>query len=326
MKDEFSNYIEEEVYLTTIAYYDKMLATKKDFYKSLLNEESYTEFKKKTQEIWGNINHEYMAKQIKELEEMVDKKNADGKPILNPNAEYKEIYELIKLGRFKEVELRFKELIDKYYYNKLKVIKREYVDKEKYLSDSVYDYDKIEQTIPYYSKDGLVHSYHTPASYLSMLYNVNLTRSAWNRTMYDGKLLNNNLVYLVAHPYACKLCIDCQGKLYSTDGTRGVKDGIKYEPKEVAIDNGVGHPNCRHVWTLYWDKVQIQKNKFNSEQWNEKYIAKQKLKALDLKRKKLETNADIFNTLNNDVKRNRELRKLEKVKNTISELKKSIGK
>ena len=32
--------------------------------------------------------------------------------------------------------------------------------------------------------------------------------------------------------------------------------------KEDAVSGGVGHPNCKHTWTLFWDYDQIQDEKY----------------------------------------------------------------
>lgn len=75
-----------------------------------------------------------MEQRIKELEDMIQARDLEDRPILNEDAEFKEIYELVELGRFEEVEKRYKEMINKYYQGRLKTISKDYVDKTSYLT------------------------------------------------------------------------------------------------------------------------------------------------------------------------------------------------
>ena len=151
-----------------------------------------------------------------------------------------------------------------------------------------------------YNKDGTVRSWHNIANYNSMLYNTNLTRSGWNRTIYDSNLLEKELLYLPAHTFACPLCMPYQGKVYSKENKSGyTQDGVKYYPQEMAIAGGVGHPNCRHQWTLYWSEDQLQKNDYNSEEWVEKYKAKQKNRAIERKISTITNDRKIYRKIGN---------------------------
>ena len=153
-------------------------------------------------------------------------------------------------------------------------------------------YDKIDRQIPYFSHTtGDIIRYVDVSTYNSMLYNVNLTRSAWNRAIYDAKLLGNHLWYLPAHPFACPHCAEYQGEIYAD------KSGLGYPLKEEAISGGVGHPNCKHVWVSYWSKEQLQEEKYNSTEWIEKYETKQKIQSLDLKKSRLLTDRRIYKEL-----------------------------
>ena len=59
----------------------------------------------------------------------------------------------------------------------------------------------------------------------------------------------------------------------------------------------VGHPNCKHVWTIFWDNDQIQKDKFNDEEWQEKYKEEQKQKAIKRESLKYYNDAKIYKEL-----------------------------
>lgn len=321
MKDPFNAFIEDSVYENTINYYKLMFQTKRLFFEYLNEEKGTNEFKKEINKIWDNVDHTYMIQRIKELEKMIETRDLKGHEILNPNAEYDKYYDMSSEKKFKGVEQKYKRSISSYYKGRLRTVKKTYIDKKAYLSRIVETYEEIQAIIPYFNKDGSIISWHNIANYSSMLYNTNLTHAGWNRTRFDSKLLGNQLVYLPAHTFACPLCIEYQGKLYSEDGTSGYIDGMRYIPKEIAIEGGVGHPNCRHQWVLYWDKSQIQDDDYNSEEWHERYEIDQKIKGLSLKRKKLKNDREIYKNLNNQEEVDKVNMKLRRLNSKIKELK-----
>lgn len=292
MKDPFNLFIEDSVYYSSQRYYKLMFETKRLFFECLNDKKEASYFNKKIKEIWGNVDHSYMEQRIKELEEMVSAKNIDGREIVNPNAVFKQIFELEPESRFIEVEKKFEEVMEKYYKGRLKTVNNGIVDKQTYLTELVKKYENTQAIIPYFNKDGTVRCYHNIASYNSMLYNTNLNRAGWNRTMYDSQLLDNDLVYLPAHPFACPLCMQWQGRVYSVSGK-----SLKYPPKDLAIDGGVGHPNCKHQWTIYWGDDQLQKNVYNSAEWEEAYKNKQKIRSLELERSKIKNDKKIYENI-----------------------------
>lgn len=315
MKDPFSLFIEESVYYSSNQYTKLMLLTKKKFFEYLNNEKSLKEFKDATNEIWDRVDHSYMEQRIKELEDMIQARDLEDRPILNEDAEFKEIYELVELGRFEEVEKRYKEMINKYYQGRLKTISKEYVDKTSYLTKMVDTYEKVQAVVPYYNKDGSVRCYQTVSTYLSMLFNTNLNRAGWNRTEYDANLLEEDLMYLPAHPFACPLCMEWQGKIYSKSGKNK-----KYPPMENAIKGGVGHPNCKHQWLIYWGKEMLQDNTYNSAKWEDKYKTKQKIQSLQLERTKLKTDRDIYKSIGNYDQVDKTNAKIKRINAKIKEL------
>ena len=114
-----------------------------------------------------------------------------------------------------------------------------------------------------------------------------------------------------------------QGKVYDKNGGSGyTSDGVRYYPQEEAIAGGVGHPNCRHQWTIYWDKDQIQENDYNSDKWQEDYEKKQKILALQLKRKKKKNDKKIYEDLGNGSEVDKTNAKIKKINATIKELNK----
>ena len=303
-------YISNEVWKCTLKYIRMMRITKEKFFEDLQNGVSVEEYSKGIKNLW-NIDHDYMDKAIEELNRLVAEKDfsdfeeyaittqksiklEDGK--LYYEVQDKKIYPLNPESDFRTMENRYVNDHIKAYSSQVKGL---YLvsDKESYLSELVPKYDKLDKTIPYYNKDGSLKCYNTIATYNSMLYNWNLTHSAWNRTEYDSEFLGNDLEYLVAHPYSCPLCMEYQGKVYTND-----PKNKKYTYKGVAIDGGVGHPNCKHTWTLYWSEEQIQRDKYNTAEWEEKYKTQQKLQSLDLEKSRLLSDRRIYKSLGNQGK------------------------
>lgn len=321
----FEKFINDEVWNCNLKYIRMMRTTKEKFFKGLLDGKSKKDYSKEIKDLW-NIDHKFMDQALKELDKMVKdkdinlaKKYGDNKIVQrsikleNSWQEYNNIdYEIYKLNPerdFKIMEERYVNRHIKYYENQQKGLELAQ-DKEAYLSNIVPKYDKIDKSIPYFSHTtGKIRCYQTIATYNSMLFNWNLTHSAWNRTEYDGKLLGNNLRYLVAHPYACPHCMEYQGFVYAEDtpSSSELKILMKYGKrgeymKEDAVRGGVGHPNCKHTWTLFWDIDQIQEEKWNSSEWEEEYEKEQKKQALDLEKSRLLSDRRIYQELGNQSK------------------------
>lgn len=316
-KDPYSLFIEDSVLYSSNRYEKLINKTKKLFFKCLNEGKSLSEFKKENAKIWEHVDHSYMSERIKELEEMIEARDLKDNQILNPNAEKTEVYELVKESRFKEVENTYKDTIDNYYKGRLKTVSNDYIDKSSYLSKVVENYDNIQAIIPYFNKDGTIRCYQTIATYNSMLYNVNLNRAGWNRTMYDANLLEEDLMYLPAHPFACPMCMQYQGKVYSKSGS-----SLIYKPMEEAIAGGVGHPNCKHQWLIYWGEEMLQDDTYNSAEWEEKYKIKQKTQQLQLKRSRLKTDREIYKEIGNQEQVDKTNQKIRKINKSIKELNK----
>jgi len=287
-----SIFIGDSVDYVMTNYYSLIFKTKKLFFNSLIDSKSVDYFKEEVEKIWNKVDHNFMKERIVELEKMVKENNSQGHKVVNPKAKYNEIYKIDPESVYQRYEDKYSKDISKYYGGRYKTLEDGFVDKRTYLSNYVSKYDDYQNNIPYYNKNGTIRSYHNIANYNSMVYNTNLNKSGWNRTNYDSELLGNDLVYLPAHPFACPLCMPYQGKVYSKSGKSN-----KYPPQEEAIAGGVGHPNCKHQWTLYWDSSQLQDNDYNSDKWQEKYDNKQKIRSTELQRTKLKTDMSIYKNL-----------------------------
>lgn len=294
MKDPLSVFIEESADYVRRDYYKLMFRTKKLFFQSLIEGKDVNYFKEQNEKIWGKVDHSYMKDRMKELEVMVAENNAKGHKVINPSAKFEEVFKIDSNDFYASVENKYAKDISRYYTNRFNTLEQGFVDKQSYLTDLVEKYDNYQASVPYHNKDGTIRSYHNIADYNSMVYNTNLNKSGWNRTYYDADLLGNDLVYLPAHPFACPLCIEWQGKVYSISGK-----SKKYPPQEQAINGGIGHPHCKHQWTLYWDESQVQSNDFNSAEWRDKYDTRSKVRGLELKRTKLKTDMAIYENIGN---------------------------
>lgn len=313
-KDVYNLFIEKSVDYASNRYYKLMFDTKKLFFQYLKEGKSLEEFKEASNKIWGNVDRKYMQQRINELEKMIDARALKDGIVKNPNAKPTEIYDLVPNERFKEVELKYKSVLDKQYKQRLKTVSKDYVDTDAYLSKLVSKYDEIQAVVPYHYKSGKI-VYHNIASYNSMLYNVNLNRSGWNRTMYDGDLLGQDLYYLPAHPFACPLCQGWQGKVYSKSGTNPM-----YPSMDEAIRGGIGHPNCKHQWLIYWGAEMLQEDIYNDEANAEGYKNRQKIRSLQLERTKLKKNREIYNSLNDGQEVDKANAKIKKINSKIKEL------
>ena len=300
-------FIEDRVWECLVKYNRMELTTKEKFFENLYKRTSVDEYTKGIVQLW-DIDHKFMDDSIKELQKMViqrDFREAElygGKKLTERSIKLQntwreftlhdeELYTLTPDRDFKAIEQRYVNRHIKLYENLLNRYK-DSKDIEKDLTNLMKKYDKIDRQIPYFSHTtGDIIRYVDVSTYNSMLYNVNLTRSAWNRAIYDAKLLGNHLWYLPAHPFACPHCAEYQGEIYAD------KSGLGYPLKEEAISGGVGHPNCKHVWVSYWSKEQLQEEKYNSTEWIEKYETKQKIQSLDLKKSRLLTDRRIYKEL-----------------------------
>ena len=357
-----TTFIEDKVWESTLKYNRMVNLTKEKFFENLYKETPLDEYTKGITELW-NIDHTYMDKSIEELRNMVIQKDfynadmyGDGKvskhsiKLENTWQEYtlvdKDLYRLNPESDFRKIEERYVNRHIKLYKNTLKRFK-ESTDRAKAIADFIPQYEKIDKTIPYFAhhdiiskttgevlhKAGDIIHYVDVSTYCNMLYNVNLTRSAWNRAIYDAKLLGNHMWYLPAHPFACPGCAFFQGYVYvdhaptPREANILMKHGKPGYPQKQdtygANPNsriGVGHPNCKHIWASYWSEEQIQEDKFNSSEWEEKYKNKQKIQSLDLEKSRLLANRRVYKELGQQDLVDKTTEKIKKIRAKKKEL------
>lgn len=298
MKDEISEVINEEVQSYSKESYDYLDEVKKLVFTCLIGKISYDIFKGKLNKInskYNKIEKNRTSKGYKKVKDKVIKSNKT--PIYSKKIEFTEkdleqlLFKLDKTSQIKAKD-KFIKIITNYYKTTLKTAKKEYISIDDYLKKKLTQYDKVEKVVAYHNQDGTIRAYHDIASYNSMVYNTNLTSSAWNETINYCYENNTDIVYVEPHPFSCPLCQEWQGKFYSLTGKSS-----KYENIENAYKGGLKHPNCKHNITT--NVGQQETDNYSSNEWIERYQARQKKQALELKRKRLKTDRDIYKELNN---------------------------
>lgn len=298
MKDEISEVINEEVQSYSKESYDYLDEVKKLVFTCLIGKISYDIFKGKLNKInskYNKIEKNRTSKGYKKVKDKVIKSNKT--PISSKKIEFTEkdlaqlLFKLDKTSQIKAKD-KFIKIITNYYKTTLKTAKKEYISIDDYLKKKLTQYDKVEKVVAYHNQDGTIRAYHDIASYNSMVYNTNLTSSAWNETINYCYENNTDIVYVEPHPFSCPLCQEWQGKFYSLTGKSS-----KYKNIENAYKGGLKHPNCKHNITT--NVGQQETDDYSSNEWIERYQARQKKQALELKRKRLKTDRDIYKELNN---------------------------
>lgn len=298
MRDEISEIINEEVQSYSKESYDYLDEVKKLIFTCLIGKISYDIFKGKLNKVnskYNKIEKNRTSKGYKKVKDKVVETNET--PISSEKIDFTEkklsdlLFKLDKTSQIKAKD-KFIKVVTNYYKTTLKTAKKEYISIDDYLKKKLTQYDKVEKVVAYHNQDGTIRAYHDIASYNSMVYNTNLTSSAWNETINYCYENNTDIVYVEPHPFSCPLCQEWQGKFYSLTGKSS-----RYENIENAYKGGLKHPNCKHNITT--NVGQKETDDYSSDEWKDRYQARQKKQALELKRKRLKTDRDIYKELNN---------------------------
>lgn len=316
MNDEISEIIDEEVQSYSKESYDYLDEVKKLVFTCLIGKISYNIFKGKLNKVnskYNKIEKNRTSKGYKKVKDKVVESNKS--PISSKKIDFtdKDLSDLLfKIDKTSQIKAKdkFVRIITNYYKTSLKTAKKEYISIDDYLKKKLTQYDKVEKVVAYHNQDGTIRAYHDIASYNSMVYNTNLTSSAWNETIKYCYENNTDIVYVEPHPFSCPLCQEWQGQFYSLTGKSS-----KYKNIEVAYKGGLKHPNCKHNITT--NVGQKETDDYSSDEWKDRYQARQKKQALELKRKRLKTDQDIYKELNN-------YEEVDKCKQQISVLNKKI--
>lgn len=283
------NRIDKEVLLTVQKYDKKLNKTELTYFRNLLEEKSPQEMLEYLNKEY-TIEHTYMIKAIDEIKQIVRK--ADRlKKLQEIRQTIPNLLEINPIEDFKRSELDYAQRVLNKYTQDLADIKTQ-KDKTKYLTTKIKTYSRnVEQYIPYFH-NGFVWSMQNLATYNSMLYNVNLTRTAWNQSYKDSILLENDKFIINTHPFACPHCLQHQGKIYTR---QELEDIIG-----IAVEDGakeILHPNCKCTLSIYWDKSQLERQNKTTE---EDYRLDQKAKSLQRQINKRRTEKQAFEDIGNE--------------------------
>ena len=320
MKDEISEIIDEEVQSYSKESYDYLDEVKKLVFTCLIGKISYDIFKGKLNKVnskYNKIEKNRISKGYKKVKDKVVETNET--PISSRKIDFTEkdlsdlLFKLDKTSQIKAQD-KFIKVITNYYKTTLKTAKKEYISIDDYLKKKLTQYDKVEKVVAYHNQDGTIRAYHDIASYNSMVYNTNLTSGAWNETIKYCYENNTDVVYVEPHPFSCPLCQEWQGQFYSLTGKTQ-----KYKNIEVAYKGGLKHPNCKHNITT--NVGQKETDDYSSDEWKDRYQARQKKQALELQRKRLKTDREIFNKLGSQEEVDKINAKIKKLNSSIKEQK-----
>lgn len=265
---------------------------------------------------FDKLSREYQIKMINKQAEGIDHiKEVINAPNTSDISEtYKNTIQELKLDTTSQsaANKKFGVRVKQYYKNALKSVGIDNINIKEYLIKKLDKYDAIEKVVRY--KNG---SYYGIDSYNSMVYNTNLTRTAWSETIKRNAVEGNDLVYVIPHMYSCPLCQEWQGMTYSISGhTQG------YMKLETAIENGLLHPNCKHVIVAY--AGQEDDFTYSTPEWEEKYDIKQKINALNLKKSRLRNENIISEKLDDYENIDKNKKKISAINKEIRALKQGV--
>lgn len=280
------NFIDEQVLYIATKYDQKLHRTEKEYILGLLNNKSPEEMLEYLEKEY-TIDHSYMIKTLEELKEKVAK--ADG-TTLQEQRRQPDLLEINPIDKFTVEEQSYSDrVMNKYVQDLADIGSQE--DKEAYLSTKIKNYDKnVEQFKPYFH-NGVVSSMQNLSTYNSMLYNVNLTRTAWNQAYKDSFVLDNDKFIINSHPFACEHCLEHEGKVYTR---KELQDIVSISVEEGATE--ILHPNCKCTISLYWDSSQKQQNLTTPKD----YELDQREKGITRQLEKLRTEKDLYKEIGNN--------------------------
>ena len=291
-KSNVEQFIGDSVYLINQHYTELQSKTKVIYFRCLEQERDIDYFNKQVEKLWKDIDHGFMDKQIAKLNELVHDTNIelaveykviDGKEklvITTNTKEYKtkDYFKLTPESDFRKVEEKYLQRLESNYKKSLASIKKH--DKETYIQNKLDIYDEeVNQIVAYYKQDtNSIARYVDIATYLSMLHNVDLTRSGWNTTLRDADRLNMNLFIIPYHDFSCEHCRMYQNRIltrYEVENVLGLE--------AVEQTGDILHPNCKCTLSLFWHISQIKNIPWTDEEQDQFYKIRQKVNNYSLK-------------------------------------------
>ena len=282
----------------------------------------YEEYQKDITKITVN-GYNFVASEVKKEEQYKDISQEES--LLKSNLN--ELLSMFQLDTTssKTADDRYIKLIKNYYKKTEKTVEyfQNDITLKEYLARKVDKFDKLEKTVAYYNKNGTIRAYFDIASYDSMVYNTNLTRTGVRESIKSCIRLNEDIVYVDPHPFACPECQLWQGKFYSLSGKISTFNGQRVLPFEMALEgeSGIGllHPNCTHIPRPAYNTDEIS-DKYSSPEWEEKYNTKQKIQSLELKKSRLKNDNKIYKELDDQASIDKNKQKIKNINEKIKEL------
>lgn len=311
---KFSSYVDKKVYSANEKIANLQNKTKELFFKCLNNGEDEEYFKRELAKIWDKVDYSFMQKDIEEYIEMIHTYNLEQ---ANVKEEEKQINKredntmyLVALGLIMTQIGRYKDTINRQYETSKSSMSHG-IDKTEYLKKKVQRYNS--QTVPYYSNGKVLREVKL-STYVAMVENTNLTRSAWNTTLNDADLLGNDKFYIPFHLFSCEHCREYQGRILTREEVE-THLGIDEEQ-----EGDILHPNCKCSLLMYWGgNVRINPN-YSNEELEEQYNIRQKVNALTLKKSELLTDRRIYRDLNEQDEIDRVNSKIRSINTKIKDL------
>lgn len=99
--------------------------------------------------------------------------------------------------------------------------------------------------------------------------------------------------------------LQCNGKVYSRTGK-----SKRYPNIEVAYENGVGHPNCKCEFSIYWDSMQLA-NQYIAKTEPGEYEIDQKQKAIEREIRKKENEMSLYRMIGNQSEADKTAQRIE---------------
>jgi hypothetical protein len=286
-----SSSIADSVFLVNLKYVNYQNKTKELFFKCLNENKDISYFKKKLNEIWGNIDHSYMDQEIDNYTELIHKKNIHDKEVLRISQEG-DIFELVPESVITGAEDKFVNQKLKEYRNATNSYAYK-VDKDSYLKQKVESYTN--QIIPYFSvrTNEKVRDVEL-STYCSMVHNTNLTRAGWNQTLKDGDSIGQELYWIPYHPFSCEHCIQYQNRPMTK------REIQRIAGRQETSRGDLLHPNCKCQITFYIPgETKFNKPRYSNEELQEQYDIRQKTNSLTLKKEKIKADVRIQESLGN---------------------------
>lgn len=299
-----SDYINEKVIKVNKKYAKLQNKTEELFFRCLDEERSVEYFLEKLDEIWGNIDHSFIQEDIDGYVDMIQEYNLEKLGVKEKQKDYKALKLLAIAGialilyesqkkRAREEEDRI-EILESDYQKYLERLYKRYINSPGY-KDNKKEYIKLKipqfnsQIVPYRLSNG-DYRWVQLSTYIAMVHNTNLTRSAWNNTISDAMYLGYTKFYISPHAFSCDDCVHYQGRILDIDEVLSLVNEINLEEEEnQSIKDEILHPNCKCTLLIYRPGMEIVKP--SEEQY---YDIRQKVNSLTLKKERLLTERRIY--------------------------------